>query len=165
VINKTVKPCVIKAFMPYLERKLDFLPKSEVDWARTNAKFVEHLNEGLNLDIGFEIPPHVDQYYIFVTSLLYMPSDESQRHLGTMLFRPKSPTLRTLNTTFVDENDVEEVYQFPFVPNTLCSFLQTPVSFHGFMNRSSWKPRQSYQFNALFDNDALARLYKDQKLN
>ncbi len=108
VINKTVKPYPAKAFMPYLERKIDFLPKSEIDWARANIKFTDNLHEGLNLDSGFAIGVHVDQYCIFVTSLLYMPPDRSRRHMGTILFRPKLPALRTLDTTYVGVEELEE---------------------------------------------------------
>lgn len=165
VINGKVKSALVRAFLPYLERKFDFLPKEEVEWARTHMKIANNLNEGLNLDAGFGIGPHVDQYYIFVTSLLYMPPDRTQPHMGTMLFRPKSPELRTLNTTFVPVDEVEEVLQFPFLPNTLCSFLQTPVSFHGLVNRTSEKARRSYQFNVMMDDASLERLYKGQPIN
>src|ERR1700761_3688999 len=69
VINTKVKGALIEVFRPYLARKFDFLPADQVTDIGKTISFVDHSNEGLNLDKGFGIGPHVDQHYIFVTSL------------------------------------------------------------------------------------------------
>jgi hypothetical protein len=159
VVNGTIKPALTEAFLPYLERKFDFLSASEAADIRENISFSDSPNEGLNLDKGFGIGPHVDQNFIFVSSLFYMPKDNSQSHMGTMLFEPIDKSTRTLDTTFIDPSLVREKHQFPFRPNTLASFLQTPIAFHGMVGRSSPEPRRSYQFNIHIDPETVSRAY------
>jgi hypothetical protein len=163
-INGPVKQALVDVFRPYLARKLDWLPADELDAIDRNLAFFDHHNEGLNLDRQYNIGPHVDQKFIFVSSLLYMPQNRRQQDMGTWLYRPKSPDLRTVDIEFVDPGLLEPYKPFPFLPNTLVSFLQTPTAFHGRPGIQSRKDRRTYQFNVIMTHELTKRIYGDPTL-
>lgn len=164
LINGAIKPLLAEAFLPYLDRKLDWADDNVKQWARANIRFFDHLYEGLNEDWNFAIPPHVDQKYILASALYYMPPDNDQLDMGTRLYRPKSRETRTVDIDYIDPSLVEECEALPFAPNTLVAFLQSPVAFHGLPRRSFSRVRRSYQFNLVMTPDVVTRIYGDDSL-
>ena len=73
IVNGKIKKLLATAFAPYMHRKFDFLPDEKVTDIQKNVRYVNYLEDGLNSDSGFTIGPHVDQNYIFVSSIIYMP--------------------------------------------------------------------------------------------
>ncbi|MFN4283820.1 MAG: hypothetical protein ACK4NA_14375 [Alphaproteobacteria bacterium] len=161
VMNGVIKPLLVEAFMPHIDRKLSWADESVKIWARNNVRFFDHFYEGLNEDWNFAIPPHVDQKYILASALYYLPCDESQIDLGTRLYKPKSPHTRTIDIEYLDPELVEECAALPFAPNTLVAFLQSPTAFHGLPQRHFSRVRRSYQFNLVMTPDVVATIYGD----
>lgn len=158
IVNGTIKPLLTEVFLPFLDRKFDWVPEERRNWIRENLRFIDHHVDGLNLDRNYKIEPHVDQQYIFVTSLLYMPADDAEVAQGTWLYKAKDASLRTRDIEYLDPDSVAPYRKFPFYPNTLVCLLQTPTAFHG-------KPlvaggeRRSYQFNVVMDHALSETIY------
>lgn len=146
LINETVKPALIETFRPHMDLKFAYLSEQDRAWARERAAFdcwAQH--EGLNWDRRFSIGPHVDQQFIFVTSLLYL-GPRFMTDEGTSFY--KGPNgLTSLDTEFPDRALFTETERSPFIPNSLLSFIQTPTAFHGKEEVKRFRWRRSYQFN------------------
>ena len=68
---------------------------------------------------GYRIDPHPDTRRKIVTMMIYLPRDDSQRELGTSLYRRRT-TVRGL----VDKTArFEEVKRFPFMPASGFAFV------------------------------------------
>lgn len=88
---------------------------------------------------GYRIDPHPDTRRKIVTMMIYLPRDDSQRDLGTSLYRRKS-SLRGL----VDQRfRFEEVKRFPFMPNSGFAFVVTNR-----IGKRSWHGREPLPTNS-----------------
>ncbi len=160
-VNGSVKPALVQRFLPFLHKKFIGLPSEKESWARSNFEIFNHDNEGLNLDRNYAITPHVDQKYIFISCLLYMPKDGFQKNLGTSFYKAEDSTFRTVDVEYPPADLFKESMSFPFKPNSLLAFLQTPTSFHGKRNVRHWRPRRTYQFNVTFTPRWVEHVYGD----
>jgi len=88
-----------------------------------------HLGEH-RLAQNHRISAHIDQAYVFAPIILYFPKLEENpdRELGTQFYR-HNQNLTSID--FLFDDDVTLVKTVPYKPNTFCSFMQTPSSWHG----------------------------------
>jgi len=80
---------------------------------------------------GYFLGPHSDLYTKLVVLLIYLAPDESAAHLGTSLYRAKSPGFTSHDSTHYPFEDFVRVKTAPYRPNSLLAFLRSDVSFHG----------------------------------
>jgi hypothetical protein len=85
---------------------------------------------------GYRIKPHPDTRRKVLTMLIYMPEDESQKALGTTIYKlsPKG-LLSWKNFGLAEEKTV------PFLPNTGCAFVVIHPAYD-FLH-SSWHGRET----------------------
>jgi hypothetical protein len=85
-----------------------------------------------------------------IQSMIYFPLPGSSPQQGTVLYRLKRP--KTINgadltrTFLFDDDDVEPTGSMPYHPNTLASFLNTPLAIHASPNVPG--PSRRYTFTA-----------------
>lgn len=79
-------------------------------------------------EAGYKITPHPDTPLKIATVQFYLPSDDSQRNLGTSLYRPRSWMERIAAPL---AGKYKSVKRFDFVPNSGYAFGVTQDSFHG----------------------------------
>ena len=77
---------------------------------------------------GYRITPHPDSPLKIVTVQFYLPADQSQRQLGTSLYRRKTWAQRLFSPL---GSPFERVRKFDFLPNSGYGFAVTNNSFHG----------------------------------
>jgi len=80
---------------------------------------------------GYFLGPHSDLHTKLVVLLVYLAPDESARHLGTSIYRPKEPGFTCPNSAHHPFEDFVRVATVPYKPNSLLAFLRSDVSFHG----------------------------------
>jgi len=80
---------------------------------------------------GYFLGPHSDLHTKLVVLLVYLARDESTKHLGTSLYRPKDPGFSCPNSTHYPFEDFIRVRTVPYKPNSLLGFMRSDVSFHG----------------------------------
>lgn len=80
---------------------------------------------------NYKIGPHCDAPGKVVTMLFYLPSDDSQAHLGTSIYVPKNPAFRCPIGTHHPPDGFNRVVTMPFLPNSLFTFARSDTSFHG----------------------------------
>jgi hypothetical protein len=80
---------------------------------------------------GYFLGPHSDLYTKLVVLLLYLAPDDSAKHLGTSLYRPKQVGFSCPNSKHYPFEDFVRVKTAPYRPNSLLAFVRSDVSFHG----------------------------------
>jgi len=80
---------------------------------------------------GYFLGPHSDLRTKLVVLLVYLAPDESARHLGTSLYRPKDRSFKCPDSAHYPFEDFVRVKTVPYKPNSLLAFLRSDVSFHG----------------------------------
>ena len=80
---------------------------------------------------GFFLQPHSDANSKLVVLLLYLAPDDSARHLGTSLYRPKDPTFSCPKSAHYPFEDFVSVKTVPYRPNSMLAFFRSDRSFHG----------------------------------
>ncbi|OOO02213.1 MAG: hypothetical protein USCGTAYLOR_01578 [Chromatiales bacterium USCg_Taylor] len=80
---------------------------------------------------GYFLGPHSDLHTKLVVLLVYLAPDESARHLGTSLYRPKDSGFTCPNSAHYPFEDFVRVKTASYKPNSLLAFLRSDVSFHG----------------------------------
>ncbi len=79
----------------------------------------------------YSLGPHTDSPIKVLSFLYYLPSDESQSHLGTTIYAPKDPQFLCPGGPHHPFELFRRVYTMPYLPNSLFAFLKTDNSFHG----------------------------------
>jgi hypothetical protein len=79
----------------------------------------------------YSLGPHTDSPIKVLSFLYYLPSDESQSHLGTTIYAPKDPQFLCAGGPHHPFELFRRVYTMPYLPNSLFAFLKTENSFHG----------------------------------
>lgn len=83
---------------------------------------------------GWSIPPHVHASAQIIQSMIYFPLPGSIPEQGTVFYRLKRrkvvPAADLSQTYIFAEDEVEEAGSIPYHPNTLASFLNTPLAIH-----------------------------------
>jgi hypothetical protein len=80
---------------------------------------------------GFFLGPHSDLHTKLVVVLFYLPPDESAKHLGTSIYRPKDPNFTCPDSAHYPFEDFVKVKTAPYLPNSLLAFERSDRSFHG----------------------------------
>lgn len=88
------------------------------------AQFIRHR-------AGYFLGPHSDLYTKLVVLLIYLAPDPGAQHLGTSLYRPKSPGFSCHDSRHYPFTDFIKVKTAPYRPNSLLAFVRSDVSFHG----------------------------------
>lgn len=94
-----------------------------------SGRLIGYPRPGLFRDTaGYRITPHPDTPLKIVTMQFYLPRDDSQRTLGTTLYRPNTTWGRVLNPL---SGKYVPVTKIPFMPNSGYAFAVTRDSWHG----------------------------------
>ena len=79
----------------------------------------------------YKIGPHCDAPGKVITMLFYLPSDNSQAHLGTSIYVPKDPQFRCPTGVHHSSDAFNRMATMPFLPNSVFTFARSDHSFHG----------------------------------
>ena len=84
----------------------------------------------------YNLGAHTDTSKKFITFLFYLPEDDSHKHVGTSMFKPKEINNTNLSGEkhFSDKDTKElfdEVKLAQFLPNSVLIFPRTELSYHG----------------------------------
>jgi hypothetical protein len=107
--SQTVKEAFVRRMSAALERR--FGP----DYARTGLFPIPILTRDIP---GYRIKPHTDTHWKGITAQLYLPSDDSTSHIGT-IFHERLP-----------DTWMKTVTQMQFVPNSGYAFVVSDDSWH-----------------------------------
>jgi FkbM family methyltransferase len=80
---------------------------------------------------SYAIGPHTDAPHRLISFLFYLPSDDSLRHLGTSLYKPKCKGMSCAGLKHHSHDGFERVATIDYIPNRLVLFPKTDSSFHG----------------------------------
>lgn len=98
----------------------------------------------------WQIPPHVHASAQIIQSMIYFPLPGSSPEQGTVLYRLKRPkhvpAAELMQTYTFTAGEVERAGQMPYHPNTLASFLNTPLAIHASPDIPG--PSRRYTFTA-----------------
>jgi hypothetical protein len=98
----------------------------------------------------WRIPPHVHASAQIIQGMIYFPLPGSTPEQGTVLYRLKGrksvPGADLMRTFEFAADEVEEAGLMPYHPNTLASFLNTPLSIHASPDVPG--PARRYTFTA-----------------
>ena len=105
---------------------------------------------------GYRIPPHPDTRKKVVTVMIYLPTDESQRDLGTSLYT------RNFNPQglFDKSKRFTEYKRFPFLPNSGFAFA---VNNH--VLKKSWHGRELIEHDAGVRNSLVTTFWVPEAVN
>lgn len=117
---------------------------------------------------------HVDSPPIAVAGILYLPNDDSQEGLGTVMYAHRDPEFRHCGAHFFSSKQEREMFtevgRSPFKPNAMFSFANNAKAFHGVdtLTRAEEERRSILfrywinpdSFDALFGKDAYANIKK-----
>ena len=143
-----LKRCVYAKFALELSRRYGVEETKVPDLAG-------HARPTLYRDIeGFEIPAHPDTLKKVVTMHLYLPTDLSQLHLGTALYRRNSNPLSKSDWL----SGFTKIKQFAFRPNSGYAFVVT-----GNGPRQSWHGCERLPPGAGVRNTLLNTFYADPR--
>ncbi|MCA9176840.1 MAG: hypothetical protein KDB14_20270 [Planctomycetales bacterium] len=99
---------------------------------------------------GYRIDPHPDTRRKIVTMMIYLPRDESQRSLGTSVYRRRL----SLRGLIDSQSKFEEVKRFPFLPNSGFAFVVTNR-----LGKRSWHGREPLPPNSGVRNSLAMTFY------
>lgn len=80
---------------------------------------------------GYKIGVHRDRLDKVVSALIYLPKDNSDKHAGTTIYKPKKEGFTCPIGKHYGFDEFEKVLTVPYEPNTMFAFLNTDHSFHG----------------------------------
>ena len=94
--------------------------------------------------LHWEIAPHVHNSRQAIQSMIYCAPDETKKLYGTIIYKPKPgaivPFQEADSTPMMKRDDLNAIKVLPYLPNTLVSWVNTPVSFHSSPS-AGWMPR------------------------
>jgi hypothetical protein len=131
----------ISAYMGQLQRA-GLLPEPQAP-VLGQALFTHRTEE-------WRIGPHTHDANQLIQSMIYFPLPGSNQYQGTVLYRLKKPktlpAAELMQTCMYAEDEVEEAGQMKYHPNTLASFLNTPLAIHASPDVPG--PSRRYTFTA-----------------
>ena len=159
-----VDELALQAYRPHIQCYLDLLQRLGLLTGTLSTHFAQSVFcQRLE---GWRIQPHVHDLPQIVQSMIYFPLPGSQPEQGTVLYRPKRPLSIASSKLFAGQNDatgdeaespqatlcfeeqdVDKAGMLTYAPNTLGSFLNTPLSIHGTVAVSGG-PARRYVFTA-----------------
>lgn len=98
---------------------------------------------------GFELAPHTDSAAKLVTGLLYLADADDPHGLGTRLYAPIDPGLRSDGRTPVDRSRLHEATLAPYEPNLFLCFPRSDQSLHGVDATMDDRPRRLVQYSIM----------------
>jgi hypothetical protein len=98
----------------------------------------------------WRIGPHVHSSGQIIQSMIYFPLPGSSPEQGTVFFRLKKPktvpAIDLMQTFVFADDEIEPAGAMPYHPNTLASFLNTPLAIHASPDVPG--PARRYTFTA-----------------
>jgi hypothetical protein len=79
----------------------------------------------------YALGPHTDTPMKVLSTLFYLPKDESRPDLGTSLYVPKDSNFTCPGGPHYAFDAFMRMFTMPYVPNALFAFVKTPNAFHG----------------------------------
>jgi len=126
---KELQELIFKKFAPEIEQRVQSESKQLQLRRNEDGELIGFPRPALYHDAaGYKITPHPDTPLKIVTMQFYLPADDSQKELGTSLFRMKSKLERTMSPW---SGKFTAVKKFPFLPNTGYAFAVSQNSWHG----------------------------------
>ena len=123
--SETFLSSIVEKFKPWcsnlLSKKSD--AKRSID-IRSDALIV-------NDQTRYEIGPHTDAPHRLISFLFYLPSDDTQKHLGTSIYTHQDPTFTCPGGPHYKFEYFNKQKTVEFLPNRLMMFVRTGKSFHG----------------------------------
>ena len=124
------------------------------------AKLIR-FNASLGWDIsGYRLLPHADDPRVVYNLLFYVPETADRATLGTTLYVPKDHGFASSGEPRHARDRFEAVITFPYLPNTVFSFLRTPRSFHGMEGIASANTERKLLLYSVMLTDDVARQAK-----
>ena len=80
---------------------------------------------------NYAIGPHTDSPQRLISSLFYMPHDESLKEFGTSLYKPKDPMFTCWGGPHHRFENFERTGTLDFLPNRMVAFPKSERCFHG----------------------------------
>ncbi len=134
--------------------------KTDLSW-RFGIKDVEQIECGprprLVRDVsGYRIAPHPDTRKKVVTMMIYLPQDESQKDLGTSLYKRKL----SLQGITRKCKRFREIKRFPFIPNSGFAF-----AVNNCLQKKSWHGREMIKRDAGVRNSLVCTFWVPEAIN
>ena len=107
--------------------------KNLIDQRFNNRKDISFRDELLLINdiTNYSLGPHTDSPRKVISVLFYLPSDNSQKMLGTSIYLPKDTNFLCGGGPHHPHEHFNKIITIPFMPNTAFCFLKTNNSFHG----------------------------------
>lgn len=121
MLSGRLQQVMMKKFAPFVEAR--FPGATNIEFF-SDAMLVQDITD-------YKIGPHCDSQGKVITTLFYLPVDNSQAHLGTSIYLPKDPTFKCPTGVHHPPDGFNRVVTMPFVPNSLFTFARSDESFHG----------------------------------
>ena len=80
---------------------------------------------------GYRLLPHIDPPGLLLTVLHYLPDNNQDQVMGTVLYHASKPAYHVGTGAEYFRCPCEPVGRVPFAPNVMLAFLGTPLSAHG----------------------------------
>ncbi len=124
------------------------------NWAAAQIQPLTRFNISLVWDVtGYRLLPHADDPRVLLNYLFYLPPDASQRDLGTTIYAPKDPTYVSRGEARHHRENFNALKTFPYLPNSMFSFVRTPRSFHGMEGVNTTNTTRKLMFYSLMLHD------------
>ncbi|KAK3260133.1 hypothetical protein CYMTET_30894 [Cymbomonas tetramitiformis] len=138
----------VDKFHPTLQHRRNMAdrvgPAQKVSPSLIEKKFWYTLSLGRDIK-GYNIGPHTDTSDKWVTTLYYLPSDEKQKDLGTVIVRSKSGKVARGNVRGKIGGDFVIAKRAAFVPNAVLAFAACEGSWHAVQKVQITNPRDTIQ--------------------
>lgn len=126
ITHPTATEGIRRALKPGMERRFGS------KWESVKLKPVPWL---IRDQTGYRIGIHPDHTGKVITLQIYLPKDDSQRSLGTVLYQQAKPLKHAVEpgkpAHDEDQDKFEPVHRMEFLPNTGYAFVVLPDSWHG----------------------------------
>ena len=123
-------------------------------WTAARIATLTRFNTSLVWDVtGYSLLPHADDPRVLLNYLFYLPLDDSQRDLGTTIYAPKDPDYVSHGEARHHREYFTALKTFPYLPNSMFSFVRTPRSFHGMEGVHTERTTRKLMVYSLMLND------------
>lgn len=101
---------------------------------------------------GYALGPHTDSTRKVITSLFYLPIDDSNVELGTSIYVPKDSNFFCEGGPHHSVNGFNKLVTIPYKPNSMFCFFKNNHSFHGVEKLATKNYRRSLLLYDIYKN-------------